>query len=127
MLRNLHKVADGTPDILKKADRHNALSMPRLLADGAKLPTRKLKTYLLDESSGLEREHLVIRPDSSMEDWRAFFQLVADLKYKQKLMAVGGSNAATSQQRHLARFEASRAGVGLPPTILGLKVIRGFL
>ncbi|MDC0525725.1 hypothetical protein OAO87_01905, partial [bacterium] len=42
VLRDLHKVADGTPDIFKKADRHNALSMPRLLADGAKLPTRKL-------------------------------------------------------------------------------------
>ena len=41
VMRTLHRVADGVPDILQKADRHNALSMPRLLADGASMPTRK--------------------------------------------------------------------------------------
>ena len=34
-LKSLHKIADNVPTLLARADDHNALSTPRLLADGA--------------------------------------------------------------------------------------------
>ena len=37
-LKSLHKIADGVPPILARADDHNALSTPRLLADGRRMP-----------------------------------------------------------------------------------------